>query len=53
MLECGTLPGMLSTLDFGGGYAKHSLASVLLRGHSDEKGRTNLSQILQRNFVHT
>jgi len=51
MLECGTLPGMLSTLDFGGGYAKHSLASVLLRGHSDEKGSTNQSHILQRNFV--
>jgi len=36
MLECGTLPGMLSTLDFGGGYVKHSLASILLRGRSDK-----------------
>lgn len=38
MLECGTLPGMLSTLDFGGGYVKHSLASILLRGYSVKKG---------------
>lgn len=38
MLECGTLPGMLSTLDFGGGYVKHSLASILLRGRSDKEG---------------
>ena len=38
MLGCGTLPGMLSTLDFGGGYVKHSSASILLRGHSDTEG---------------
>ena len=40
MLECGTLPGMLSTLDFGGGYAQRSLASILLRGDSDKQGTT-------------
>ena len=38
MLECGTLPAMLSTLDFGGGYGKRSLASILLRGGSDKEG---------------
>ena len=36
-LECGTLPGMLSTLDFGGGYVNRSLASILPRGHSDKE----------------
>ena len=38
MLECGTLPGMLSTLDFGGGYVKRSLARFLQRGQPDNEG---------------
>ena len=45
MLACGTLPGMLSTLDFGGGYAKRVLANIILgRRRSFKEGMNEAAQ---------